>query len=245
MGQIADLGFRPYPFTAEHVEQAVADEQRRSLRRLIVAGLGMMQVGSFAGALYLGAFDAMDPAIAKFLRLVSMLVATPVVLYSGAPFFTGAWRTMRHRRLGMDVPVALAIGAAYAASAWNTLAGSGEVYFDSCTMFVFLLSLARHLERAGRQRALNMTRVLASRMPHAALRISDGAQLEVGVMELERGDTVLVNAGAVVPADGVLEEERAHFDESLVTGESTPVTRRRGDSVLAGSLRPGSQPASA
>ena len=236
LGQIARLGFTPYPHTEDEVERIAADERRKSLKRLIVAGLGMMQVATYAVALYAGAFQGMDPAIEKFLRLISLLVATPIVLYSGAPFFAGAWRDLRVRSPGMDVPVALAIGAAWSASVWNTLIGQGEVYFDSATMFVFFLSVARHLEMTGRYRVLGLTDAFARHLPRVATRLVDGEPHEVGVMELVPGDLVLVYPGQTFPADGRLEGDDAKVDEAFLTGESDPILKIAGDRVSAGAI---------
>jgi P-type Cu2+ transporter len=236
LGQIACLGFTPYPHTEDEIERVAADERRKSLKRLIVAGLGMMQVATYAVALYAGAFQGMDPAIEKFLRLISLLVATPIVLYSGAPFFRGAWHDLQIRNPGMDVPVALAIGAAYAASVWNTLIGHGEVYFDSATMFVFLLSIARHLEMVGRHRVLGLSDALARHLPRVATRLVDGEPREVGVMELVCSDLVLVNPGQTFPADGHLEGNDVQVDEALLTGESQPILKSAGDRVVAGAV---------
>ena len=236
MSQIARLGFSPFPHTDEAVEQAAVVETRRSLRRLIVAGLGMMQVTTYAVALYAGAFQGMDAQIERFFRLVSLLVATPIVWYSGAPFFAGAWRDLKARSPGMDVPVALAIGAAWSASVWNTLIGHGEVYFDSATMFVFFLSAARHLEMTGRHRVMGLTDAYARHLPRIATRLVDGEPREVGVMELEPGDTVLVSPGQTFPADGILEDGPVQVDEALLTGESEPVLKPAGARVVAGSI---------
>ena len=178
----------------------------------------------------------MDAEIEQFFRLVSLLVATPIVLYSGAPFFQGAWRDLQQRSPGMDVPVALAIGGAYLASVWNTLFGSGEVYFDSATMFVFFLSAARHLEMAGRHRVLGLTDAFARHLPRIATRLVDGKPREVGVMELASGDLVLVNPGQTFPADGILEGDAVQVDEALLTGESDPVRKIPGDRVVAGAI---------
>ena len=234
--QIARLGFTPYPHTEDEVERMALEARRGSLKRLIVAGIGMMQVATYAVALYAGAFQGMDPDIERFLRLVSLLVATPIVLYSGAPFFAGALRDLKVRSPGMDVPVALAIGAAWSASVWNTLAGHGEVYFDSATMFVFFLSAARHLEMTGRHRVLGLSDAFARHLPRVATKLVDGKPFEVGVMELAPGDIVLVSPGQTFPADGILEGGDIKVDESLLTGESEPVLKRAGDRVVAGAI---------
>ncbi len=234
LAQLALLGYTPLPYTEDASDRAATAERRAALKRLIIAGLGMMQVMSFAVALYAGAWR--DAEIEEFLRLISLVVATPVVFYAGAPFFRGAWQRLRVGSLSMDVPVAVAVGSAWLASVWNTFAGQGEVYFDSATMFVFFLSAARFLEMTGRHRALNLTGAMARHLPRVATRLVDGRPQEVGAMELLAGDLVLVPPGATVPADGRLESALADLDESLLTGESTPVSRRLGDKVLAGSV---------
>jgi Cu2+-exporting ATPase len=235
LARIAALGYEPFPSGDTAREQALNAERRRALRRLIVAGLGMSATMSYAIAIYAGAFRDADPAFGQFFRLVSLLVATPVVFYSGVPFFRGAWRGLRSWQPGMDVPVALAIAAAYAASAWNTLQGAGEIYFDSAVMFVFFLSGARFLEMAGRHRALGLTAALARHLPHVANRLTGGRIETVGVMELQAGDHVLVPPGQAIPVDGILASGSARIDESLLTGESRPVHKAAGDTVVAGS----------
>lgn len=233
---IANLGYSPQPYAADSTERRLETERRQALYRLIIAGLGMMQVLSFAVALYAGAFDAMDAEIQQFLRLVSLIVSAPIVLYSGMPFFTGALRGLLARRPGMDVPVALAIGAAFTASVWNTFRGHGDVYFDSATMFVFFLSVARFLELAGRRRALSLTGALARQMPATVTRVVDDRVEQIGIDELAADDVVMVRPGGVFPADGIVEQNEVRVDESLLTGESRAVLKSPGDRVAAGSL---------
>jgi Cu2+-exporting ATPase len=215
---------------------------RGELKRLAVAGLGAMQVMTLSFALYAGAFTQMEDVFKSYFALVSMLIATPVVLYSGAPIFRAALAQLARRQLGMDVPVALAIAAALGASLVNTFRGSGAVYFDSATMFVFLLTLGRYLEARARYKAGHVFDALADLTPVVATR-RRGATLErVGTIELARGDHVLVAPGEAVPADGRLLSAQGAFDEALLSGESLGRTRRRGDDVLGGSLNAGSAP---
>lgn len=241
LAAIARLGYRPHPIQPGTVASVALRERRQALKRLAVAALGMMQVMTFAVALYAGAFQGMDSQIREFLRIISMLVATPVVFYSGMPFFLGAWRDLVARRPGMDVPVALAIGFAYVASIVNSMSGSGEVYFDSATMFVFFLSLGRFVEMAARHRAGEVSDALAHLSPNTALRIEEGEPdaRPVGLAELEPGDLTYIRTGDAFPADGYLVSDRAHVDESMLTGESRPLARRCGDAIIGGSLNAG------
>jgi Cu2+-exporting ATPase len=99
------------------------------------------------------------------MRWASLILTAPVMLYSAAPFFASAWRDLRLRRVGMDVPVALGIGAAFAASAVGHADRAGEVYFDSVTMFVFFLLSGRYLEMMARQKAARSVETLARAIP--------------------------------------------------------------------------------
>ena len=148
-GALLELGYKPHLPLAESEEQGRQEERRASMKRLGVAGLGMMQVMMYAVGLYAGDAFGMETAARSFLEWVSLLVTLPVVLYSGRVFFEGAWLSLRARSPGMDVPVALAIGLAFAASCVNFFRGEGTVWFDSVVMFIFFLTLGRHVELFG------------------------------------------------------------------------------------------------
>ena len=230
-------GYGALPLDAEALDDARQRESRDALKRLVVAGFGAMQAMMYATGLYLGAFQGIDDSTRDLLRWFGLLVATPVVFYSARPFFAGAVRSLRARVLGMDVPVALAIALIYLASVYESLRGGVEVYFDSVSMFVFFLLVGRFLEMRARHRAGDLTDALARLAPRFADRIRDDGSLErVGAAELRRGDRVHVAEGSSVPADGTLESARCRVDEALLSGESAPVAKQRGDALVAGSL---------
>lgn len=235
LGRIAELGYRPLPISPGAIQQAVQQERRAALKRLAVAGLGMMQVMMFAVALYTGVGD-MDATMRQYFRVVSLLVATPVLFYAGAPFFNSAMQALRLRSMNMDVPVSIALALAYGASLWNTAAHRGEVYFDSVTMFIFFLTLGRFIEMALRHRTGSMTEALARLLPRIAHRIHEQRIEEVSVSQLTVGDEVLVRLGETIPADGRITHGATACDEALLTGESLPAKRRVGDAVIAGAL---------
>lgn len=240
LGRLAALGFAPQPVEGNVVLEAQARARRQALKRLFVAGIGMMQVMTFAAAVYIGLPAGMEDQFHEFFRIISMIVATPVVLYSAAPFFRRAWLDIRLRTVSMDVPVSIAIGGGWAASIWFTWLGHGEVYFDSITMFTFYLLLGRYLEMQARHRAGDVADALARLTPQSAMRLdADGQATVIGVAELEVGDRVRVLPGEHFPADGRIVAGRTHADESLLTGESVPQSRQAGDAVIGGSLNLG------
>jgi len=237
---IRKLGFRPVPLAGEAAEAAAVQDRRRALKRIGVAGLGMMQTMMFVYALYASGAHGIDPAIAQYLRIAGMLLTTPVLLYSGMPFYQAAIHDLKRRTVGMDVPVAVALTVAFAASVYHTLLGSGEVYYDSVTMFIFLLSLGRFAEMSVRQRSLSASEALARTVPAEATRVlADGTIEKVPLARLVPGDRLRVPRGAAVPVDGQLVTSTASLDESLITGESKPIARAAGDSVPGGAINAG------
>ena len=241
LNSLAHIGYRPAPATASNSEQLIQQERRTAMRRLGVAGLGTMQVMMFAIALYFGASQGIEAQFEQFFRWVSLVVATPVVCYAAQPFFGAAWRALRSGQLTMDVPVSLAIGLAYGASVYATITGTGEVYFESVSMFTFFLLLGRSVEMRARHRAGLASGGLAQLLPLTALRLDtdsadeDRAQ-SVPVAALQPGDRVLLRPGDTVPADGEVVEGESGVDESLLSGESALQQKRRGSTVFAGSV---------
>ncbi|WP_026279672.1 heavy metal translocating P-type ATPase [Thioalkalivibrio sp. ALJ16] len=235
---IRDIGYHAHPYDPGTREQAIARERSLALRRIAVAALGMMQVMMLAVALWLGAEDTEHEDLLQFMRWVAAVLTTPVVLYSAIPFYQSAWRDLRHRQLGMDVPVSLAIIATYVASLYAVVLGSGEhVYFESVVMFVFFLLTSRYLELIARQRASHAIDRLDRLVPAIANREApDGQIAVVPVGELVPGDRVRVRPGETIPTDGVVRAGESTVNRSLLTGEPEPHPARPGDHVTGGTV---------
>lgn len=234
---VTRAGFKPIPLGGETAASAQRAEHRLALKRIGLAGLGMMQTMMFVYCIYAAGTHGIDPGIAQYLKLAGLLIATPVLVYSGAPFFSGALRDLRRRSPGMDVPVALALSIAYAASVINTLRGAGEIYFDSVTMFIFFLLAGRFVEMTVRQRNLGATEALARSLPSTVTRIApDGTTERIAPEHIRQGDLLSIPKGAVIPVDCRLVEGDTVVDESLLTGESTAIAKRTGETLLGGSI---------
>ncbi len=233
--RLASLGYRPWLANGEGRERARRAQRDRGLLRLGVAGLGAMQVMMLAEALYFDSAGEMSLATRDFFRWIAFIVSTPVVFYSGWPFIAGCWRELRLRAPGMDTMVATSTLLAYGASVAEMFRGGPHVWYDAAVMFVFLLSAARMLEQRARDIANAQVDALARARPALATRErGDGLREVVPVAALAAGDIACVAAGDSVPADGVLLDASAHFEEALLTGESRPVAKRAGDAVYAG-----------
>ncbi len=234
--RMAQLGYRPHLDVPDASLDRDREQRRELLKALVVAGLGMMQVMSYALAGYIGAWQDIDPQSERFFQLISMVVAVPVALYSGRIFYRAAWRTLASRRMGMDVPVSLAMLLALSASVIITWLDGGETYFDSVVMFIFFLLLGRYAVVVARQNAGRLHSALARALPTQVRRLNAHGPELVSLVELEAGDRIQITQGETVAADGRIVRGQAALDEALLSGESVPRQRRAGDRVLAGTL---------
>jgi Cu2+-exporting ATPase len=239
LAAIAAIGYRASPYDASRVDDLHRRERKRALSRLAIAGLGMMQVMMYAFPAWIADGD-MTEDVDRLMRWAGLVLTLPVIVYSAAPIFDAAWRDLRAHRVGMDVPVAIGIAGAFAASVFATFTGIGDVYFDSVTMFVFLLLCARYLESQVRARAARATDEMARLIPATASVLPAWPAQQpvesVPVVRLKRGDVLLVRPGERIPADGHVIEGEGEVDEALLTGESRPVLRTPGAVVTGGTV---------
>jgi Cu2+-exporting ATPase len=234
---VSDIGYIAHPFDPGRSDEVHKRERNTAIKRLAIAGLGMMQVMMYALPSYSATDMTLD--IRLLMRWASLVLTIPVVGYSAWPFFVGAWRDLKRRALGMDVPVALGVGAAFVASIYSTFSGHGEVYYDSVTMFIFLLLTGRFLEMNARRRAgaaveelVKLIPATTTRLPHWPARDEE----RVPVARLAVGDHVLVRPGETLPADGVVVDGDSAVSEAMLTGESLPVSKAVDARVVGGSL---------
>ena len=237
-------GYDAAPDTCAEARRARTREARTALWRLFVAALCAVQVMMLAEPAYLAAAGDIAPEYQRLMNWGAWLLTLPVLAFSAAPFFGGAWRALRLRRIGMDVPVSLGIAVAFIASTVAAFAPGEsfgrDVYFDSITMFVAFLLGARFLEMKARHRAEKELEGAASRLPGRVVRVApSGVDETIAVDEVAPGDLLRVPRGEAFAADGTIVEGATEADESLLTGESRPRLRQPGDKVVAGSLNLG------
>jgi len=237
LAAIRAIGYSAHPYDPARSQALLARERRDLLRRLGVAGVFGAQIMTLAVALYVGDWSGSDPGLRAFFYWMSLLLALPIFGYSAQPFLRGAWRDLRHLRAGMDVPIAAGMVAAFGTSAWITITGVGVIYFDSIAMFTFLLLAARYFELSARVRAAAQVEAIAPPTPAVANRFDAAGTVQaVPVADLRAGDTMLVRPGEVVPADGTVIAGQSSVNESLLTGESLPLTKAPGDIVVGGGI---------
>lgn len=236
LGQISRIGYQAAPYQVDEQELNNKLNSRKFLLRLGLAGFATMQVMMFALALYTGYFTDLDVQYRDYFRWVSMIFATPVVLYSAQPFYFSAIRTLLSGKLNMDVSVSIAIGGAYVASCFATVNGTGEVYFESVSMFTFFLLLGRYFEQKARQKASVSSSNLHKLVPLTAHLVNDNGQEEIPAKKLRLNDVILVKPGEMIAADGVVIEGHTSINEAMLTGEQMPIEKTIASQVYAGTI---------
>jgi len=236
---ISLLGYRP-SLLGEKIND---DEERNSeLKRLVVAGLGMMQVMMYSVALYAGEWDGMEPIYIKFLTWISLFVTTPVLFYSGLPYIKNALMSIRNFSAHMDIPIALAICSAYTLSCINFFRGQGTVYFDSVVMFIFFISIARFIQHRLQYKNMKTQQAISRMLPNFVSVVSNQnnsgklKEKQVPLSSIQVDEELSIASGEIIPVDAILLSEHAGIEESLLTGESDLITKTKGEKLSAGSI---------
>ena len=244
-GTLADAirraGYEATPDTAAAARGTRKREARQAIWRLFVAAFCAMQIMMLAAPAYFSGASELGAEYKKLLDWGSWFLMLPVMCFGAVPFLAGAWRSIRRRAIGMDVPVALGIVVGFVASTGAAFEPGGvfgdAVYFDSLSMFVTFLLGGRYLEMRARHRAEALLDKATSALPQIVARLRpDGSMEQVDRGRLAIGDVVRVPFGEAFPADGHVVDGTSSVDEALLTGESRPVTKGPGDEVVAGSL---------
>ncbi|MDD1612793.1 MAG: heavy metal translocating P-type ATPase [Methylococcaceae bacterium] len=229
-GLINRMGYHAQSFDSLAQRKLLVEREKKRLqaarRRAIIAGalsLPVMAIGMLAPA-------------STFWHWSQHLLAMPIVLWAGHPFFSKAYKLAKQGATNMDSLIALGVGSAYGYSVASLLKGRSGLYFDSATGILTFVLLGRYLEEKAKGKAHEAIRALVNLQPQNATVLIDGAELIVPLAEVRVGDIVLVRPGERIPSDGIVIEGSSNVDESMVTGESLPIVKRAGDTVAGGCI---------
>ncbi len=265
LSRISSIGYTPKPY----IPSAFEGEQKRQARDMLIrfgtAAFFSMQLMLFAVALYAGFFQGMDRGLKLIFQIISLVLTTPVLFYSGWPLIKGSIRGLVNRAFTMDVLIVAGAISAYGYSIYQTLVG-GEVYFDSVAMIITLILLGRYIERIAKNKASDAINQLVQLSPREARRLAIAAggapiageasavaasgtefapnaevllkaeRLMAPIEAIRTGDLLEVIPGEKIPLDGVLVSGGAETDESMLTGESRPASKSIGSQVFGGTL---------
>ncbi len=175
-------------------------------------------------------------------NVVLFLLTTPVLVFAGSQFFTGAWKLFKHFRADMNTLIAVGTGSAFLYSAAVTFfpfifpAGLQHVYYDTAAVIITLILFGRMMESRAKKKTSDAIHHLMALQPKNARVIRNGQEQEIPISEVQVEDVVMVRPGEKIPVDGVVQSGRTSVDEAMITGESIPVEKNIGDMVIGGTI---------
>lgn len=228
------LGYAPHPVRENQNELRRKHANRQHLVRIGIAAAAAGNNMLIATALYLGMFSYMSLGMTEMLRIASCLVGLASFLGPGRIFLQGAWSAIRTRTPHMDLPIALGLTVGSTAGLINTVRGTGEIYFDSLSILIFLLLVGRWVQFRQQNKAADAVELLYRLTPQKTQKLVNGKAIETMVDMVQPGDLLEIRPGELVPVDAVIVEGATKIDESILSGESRPLKKSVGDEVLAG-----------
>lgn len=235
--RIEQLGYKASEFDPD--SETSANEKRDLVLRIGVAGFLWLNIMTLSIPLYVGYFQEISPSVRFLFPFILMVLAAPVIFYSAWPILHLAWTGLRNRTIRMETLLATGILAAYVYSSIQAFRGETLVYFDTAAAIVTLVLLGKMMEKGAKERTTRAISMLYRLMPKKVRLFIEGSERFVSIEALNEGDEFVVKAGERVPADGVVLDGVSHADESLLSGESSPIAKQPGSTLVSGSLNIG------
>lgn len=229
---LTSIGYEPY-ISLQDLQKKKPPVNRRLIYQLGVAGFCFANIMLLSFPEYFSGEKNMDGAMSLVFRYLNLALALPVFFFSAQPFYSSAWKGLKHGFLNIDVPIVLAIAVTFMRSLADVLTGTGAGYFDSMTGIVLFMLTGRILQDKT-YKGLSFDRDYTAYFPIAVTVVKDKKETPVKLPDVKTGDTLLIHHQELVPADGILVKGRALIDYSFVTGESAPVTKQMGEIIYAG-----------
>jgi P-type Cu+ transporter len=233
------VGYEPYISLQDEEEKKPVSYNRKYIYRIGVAGFcfGNIMMLSFPEYFSSGNIEQKD--LKELFSYLNLLLSLPVIFFSASEFFVSAWKGLRQKWLNIDAPIALAILVAFSRSVYEIVSGTGAGYLDSMSGIVFFMLIGRWFQNKTYD-SFSFDRSYKSYFPLGVTVIKDGLEKNIPVSSLVKGDRILVRNEEMIPADAVLMSPDGNIDYSFVSGENTPVLKRKGELIYAGGKQSGS-----
>ena len=237
---VMQMGYELAPYDSQEISKKDESESKNLLIKIALAGFALGGIMTVSDGLYLYNRELIGPATQDMLHLLVMLLAMPVIIYSGSFFFASAINSIKHHRTNMDVPIAFSILVIAILSIYQTFTGAEHIYFDSAVMLIFTLLIGRYLEFKARAKARLSTKSITDILSGYVNLVTEHGLKIIPAKDLKEGMIIQVNMGEKIAADGVIIKGSSEFDTSLITGETLPKQITTNEEVMAGMMNLGS-----
>ncbi|MFZ0391237.1 MAG: heavy metal translocating P-type ATPase, partial [Calditrichia bacterium] len=240
---VADSGYEAVELEGDSLQDQEKSRQKADYRRLKQKFLFAAGFSALVLLLSLGDMLNFLQSIPRQVQWILLfLLTSPVIFYSGAHFYRGAWNSFKHHAADMNTLIAVGTGSAYLYSTLATFfpflfpAGLRHVYFDTAAVIITLILMGRLLEARAKGRTSDAIRRLMGLQPKTARVVRNGQENDIPISEVQVGDLIIVRPGEKIPVDGTVQEGHSAVDEAMITGESIPVEKQPGDSVIGATV---------
>ncbi|WP_323732662.1 heavy metal translocating P-type ATPase [Candidatus Bandiella euplotis] len=234
---VARLGYQVSPFNLELVNDQEVQKEKDMLKAIAVAGFATAQIMALALAVWIGNYNhSMGEYLRCFLHIVSGIIAIPTILYASRTFIQSALNGIKQRRMNIDIPISIGIITTLLISVQETLRMSNYAYYDAAASLTFLLLVGRYLDLKAKNKARAGIRAIMFQQPNIAYVVREGNIVCIAANAVKEDDIVLVKPGEKFPVDGTITEGESEVDNSLISGETSPIHVRRGSYVYAGTI---------
>lgn len=231
---VRSIGYNAFAYDAS-IQEVHANKERKSYYlKMAVAIFASMNIMWIAVAQYAGYFSGITQDIKTILNIAEGILATPVLFYSGWVFFRGAYYGLKTKVVNMDLLVATGALLTYIYSIYITVTEHGEAYFDSVSMIITFVLIGKFLEVLSKKNAADTLDIIGKHIPSEVKLVIDGAIVACKLDNVKVGDRVVIASGEKILLDGEIVKGEGSFDESNLTGESNPIYKQEGDSIISG-----------
>ncbi|CAA6812345.1 MAG: Lead, cadmium, zinc and mercury transporting ATPase (EC (EC; Copper-translocating P-type ATPase (EC [uncultured Sulfurovum sp.] len=237
--KIRSVGYNAYPYDYSDATEKSVEAKRDYITRVGVAIFGTMNIMMIGVAKYAGYFSGMDAEVLHMIHVVEFIFSSMVLFYSGWVFFKGAYYGLKNKIVNMDLLVSGGATITYIYSLTILFGAQGQSYFDSVAMIIMFVLVGKYLEVLGKKSAMDSMDKMKNQIPLEATVVKDGVKSVLMLDQINVGDIIEVKNGEKASVDGQSIVELATFDESSLSGESLPVEKRQGDTVLSGTINIG------
>ncbi len=233
---IRAIGYNAYPYDASLQEEKANKERKDYYLRIAVALFATMNMMTIMVAQYAGYFTGISADVKHILNLGEWVLATPVLFYSGWPFFRGMYYGIKTKTVNMDTLVATGALLTYIYSIYIVFTRNGEAYFDSVTMIISFVLVGKFLEVLSKKSIADTLDIMSQHLVNDVKVVEGEKIVTKSVHDTKEGEIVLLGSGERVALDGEVYEGSGSFDESSLTGESEPIFKEKGDNIISGTV---------
>lgn len=235
---LAFIGYEPYISLNDSEKKKEKKVNRKQFYKIGVAGFCFSNIMMLSFPEYFSSGDIAEGTLKHLFIYLNLFLALPVFFYSASDFFVSAWKGLQQKWLNIDAPIALSILITFSRSVYEILSGTGAGYFDSMSGIVLFMLAGRWFQNKTYD-SFSFDRDYKSYFPLGITKIENGVQVPATISSLQKEDHIIVRHGEMVPADSILIDGEASIDYSFVSGENTPVLKKKGELIYAGAKQLG------